>query len=259
MRLTMSTRWSCNHLSFASFHSLCTNMTRNFLEILPLELVFHILDPDALSPHEQSGFACASHTALQVSNHALARLAPPIRNNTFMSITGEWTAEYRKPRSELREAVEGTRSILPCPKITQGTSPRTSEVYIQTWLACKWLRQGEIAEAERCLEIASEAARDIDIPPPCASAMMKGGWRAMMYALLARRDSALSVGLVELNQRFREEAVQAAYRAGISMPSFEGRCEEEVHWVQAMDMVVRSVLLTPHVILQSLWRFCLLL
>jgi hypothetical protein len=76
-------------------------MTRNILEILPLELVSRVLDPDALPPHEQSGFACASHAALQVSNHALARLAPPIRNSTFMSVTGQWTVEYRKPRSEL--------------------------------------------------------------------------------------------------------------------------------------------------------------
>jgi hypothetical protein len=234
-------------------------MTKSFLEILPLELVSLILDADTLLPHEQSGFACASHAALQVSNHALAGSAPPFRNSTFMSITGEWTAEYRKPLSELREAVEGTRKILPCPKITQGTSPRTSELYIQTWLACKYLRQGEIAEAEQCLETAPEAARDIGIPPLCASAMMKDGWRARMYASLARRDSALSVGLVELSQRFQEEAVQAAYRADIPVPSFEARCEEEVGLIQSMDTIVRNVLLTPHLIIQSLWRYSLLL
>jgi hypothetical protein len=234
-------------------------MTRNILEILPLELVSRMLDPDALPPHEQSGFACASHAALQVSNHALARLAPPIRNSTFMSITGQWTVEYRKPRSELREAVEGTSRILPCPKITQGTSPRHSEVYIQTWLACKWLQQSEIVEAERCLETATAAAQDVGIRPPYTTAMVKGGWRVKMHVSLKGRDSSLSVGLVELGQRFREEAVQAAHRAGISVPSLKARCEEEVGLVQAMDEVVRNVLSIPHVILQSLWWYSMLL
>jgi hypothetical protein len=238
---------------------LRVNMTKNFLEILPIELVFRILAPDVLLPHEQSGFACASHIALQVSNNALARLAPPTRNNTFMSITGEWTAEYRKPLSELREAVEGTSSILPCPKITQGTSPRKSEVYIQTWLACKWLRQGDIVEAEQCLEIATDAARDTGVLPPYTSAIIKDGWRSRMYASLARRDSALRMGLVEMSQRFQEDVVQAAYHAEIPIPSFEAKFDENASWAQAVDMVVRDVLLTPNRILQSLWRYSLLL
>jgi hypothetical protein len=89
--------------------------------------------------------------------------------------------------------------------------------------------------------------------------MMKDGWKARMYASLARRDSALSMGLVELGQRFHDEAVQAAYRAGISMSSLEFRSEQRVGLVQTMDMVARSVLLAPHVIPQSLWRYSLLL
>jgi hypothetical protein len=80
-----------------------------------------------------------------------------------------------------------------------------------------------------------------------------------MYASLARRDSALGVGLVELGQIFQEEAVQASHRAKIPIPSFGYRCEEEVGLVQSMDTIVRNVLLTSHLIIQSLWRYFLLL
>jgi hypothetical protein len=155
--------------------------------------------------------------------------------------------------------LEGTRNILPCPKITQGMSPTTCELYVQTWLACKWLRQGDMAGAEQCLEIATDAAREIGVPPPCAVAIMRDNWEARMYASLARRDSALGVGLVELGQIFQEEAVQASHRAKIPIPSFGYRCEEEVGLVQSMDTIVRNVLLTSHLIIQSLWRYFLLL
>jgi hypothetical protein len=145
---------------------LCADMTKNIFEALPLELVFRILDPGSLLPHQQGGFACASHVVLQVSNRNLARLTAPIQSNTLMSVTGQWTAAYRKLSTELRDAVEGTTGVLPCPEIVQGVSHTKSELYIQTWSACQWLRRGEIAEAEQCLELAMDAARETRVRPP---------------------------------------------------------------------------------------------
>jgi hypothetical protein len=232
-------------------------MTKNFLECLPIELVFSILDPDTLSPLQQRGFACASHRALQLSNKNLARLTTSKQADAFMSITGQWTAAYHKLSLELQQAVIGTLSVLPCPEIMQGMSNRKTEVYIQTWSACQWLLRGDIAKAERCLETAAEAARGTGVPPPYTSVIMKSGWQTRLHVLLVRRDSAFRTGLVELSQILQEEAVQAAFHANLSAPSFE--CKGEVSWAQAIRVTVEDMLLTPSLILQFLWRYTLLL
>jgi hypothetical protein len=69
----------------------------------------------------------------------------------------------------------------------------------------------------------------------------------------------MRIGLVELGQRFQEEAVQAAYHAGIPAPSFEAECVEDVSWIQAIEATVRNVLLTPSLSIQGLWRCSFLL
>jgi hypothetical protein len=232
-------------------------MTKNFLERLPIELIFSMLDPDALLPLQQGGFACASRHALQLSNKNLARLTTSHQADTFMSITGQWTAAYRKLSTELQQAVIGTLSVLPCPEIMQGMSNKKSEVYVQTWSACQWLLRGDIVEAERCLEKATHAARGTSVPPPYTSVIMKSGWQTRLHVLLIRRDSALRTGFVELSQLLQEEAVQAAYHAGVSAPSFES--EGKISWAQAIEVAVENVLLTPGLILQSLWRYSFLL
>jgi hypothetical protein len=232
-------------------------MTKNFLECLPTELVFCILDPDTLPPLQQRGFACASHQALQLSNKNLARLTTSKQADAFMSITGQWTAAYHKLSPELQQAVIGTLSVLPCPEIMQGMSNRKTEVYIQTWSACQWLVRGDIAKAERCLEMAAEVARGTGVPPPYTSVIMKNGWQTRLHVLLVRRDSALRTGLIILSLMLQEEAVQAAYHANVSAPSFE--CKGEVSWAQAVGVAVENMLLAPSLILQSLWRYSFLL
>jgi hypothetical protein len=243
--------------SHPAFLMIYAKMTKDFLECLPIELIFSILDPDTMLSHQQGGFACASQRALQLSNKNLARLTTSNQTDTFMSTTGQWTAAYRKLSPELQQAVIGTIGVLPCPVIMQGMSDRKSKVYVQTWSACQWLLRGDMVEGERCLETTTDAARGTGVPLPYTSVIMRNGWQTRLHVLLVRRDSALRTGLVELSQILQEEAVQAAYHANVSAPSFE--CKGKVSWAQAIAVAVENMLLTPSLILQSLWRYSFLL
>jgi hypothetical protein len=91
----------------------CSKQSPNLLKILPLELIFLILD--FMTPDEYSGFTCTCRDALSLVNQKLVASEPcyPYGLIPWTSRTGDYIRIQQRIRESLQEIEIGPSCVFP--------------------------------------------------------------------------------------------------------------------------------------------------
>ena len=217
----------------------------DILDIFPKEILFRILDPDFILPHEQCGFSHASRRALRISNTVLG----PLVNSSAIhhSRAEQWKAAFFSLSPKLRDAIEGTRGILPCPALLPQINEQNRRLYEWIWDALEFAHLGEVYMARYYLNEATIAVQKADATSPdvdkilkvARNVIMKVAWTVQTEKRTRKAFENAGKGDEVMTKAYAMGANEAAQEADLP-PVDEGSIMRSAWSVKSKMLIERS-------------------